>query len=179
MKAIQPEVEGYSADLLETMLRRTAYPSSFFDQPVPVRGVCFAAGPDSAPLARKFATDRLGLAILSVNPEVSTAEAWAHLGRVLSHPQTTASRVGILLPDLDQTPPEVQEHIAQVVLAAEQLLWFPSTNNLRKVIPALQRPLLVYLGLGLNNRMRILLHPDHILQIDKGSLKRALCPSSN
>ena len=59
MKALVRQKEGYSEDMLVSMLRRTSFPSAFFDQPAPVRGVCFTGSPDSAKLARNFAEVRL------------------------------------------------------------------------------------------------------------------------
>ena len=37
-KIIVPEAEGYGEAMLESMLRCTLFPSSLFDQPIPVRG---------------------------------------------------------------------------------------------------------------------------------------------
>ena len=179
MKAMVRETEGYSEDLLESMLRRTSFPSSFFRQPTCVRGVCFVAGPDSTHLARRFALGRLNLGIISFSREASTPKFWRELGRILVHPQTKFSHVGILLPDLDRVPSEVQEHIAEVMLATDKLLWFPSASDHRKLLPVLQQALVVYLGLGANNRMQILIQPGQLLQIDKGSLKQGPEPNLN
>jgi hypothetical protein len=179
MKAMVRETEGYSEDMLISMLRGTSFPSAFFDQPAPVRGVCFTGSPDSAKLARNFAEGRLRLGILSVGSGPSIATAWRELRRILAHPQTQFSRVGVLLPQLDQTPPEVQKQIAETILATDKLLWFPSANDLRKLNPTLKLALVVYLGLGSDNRMKILIQPGQLLQIDRGSLKRAPRPTLN
>ena len=179
MKAMVRETEGYSEDMLISMLHGTSFPSAFFDQPAPVRGVCFTGSPDSAKLARNFAEGRLGLGILSVASGASTATAWRELKRVVAHPQTEFSRVGVLLPQLDQTPPRVQQQIAETMLATDKLLWFPSASDLRKLNPTLKLALVVYLGLGPENRMKILIQPGQLLQIDRGSLKRAPRPTLN
>jgi hypothetical protein len=179
MKAMVRETEGYSEDMLISMLRGTSFPSAFFDQPAPVRGVCFTGSPDSAKLARNFAEGRLRLGILSVASGASTATAWRELKRVLAHPQTESSRVGILLPQLDQTPPQVQQQIAETMLATDKLLWFPSASDLRKLSPTLKLALVVYLGLGSDNRMKILIQPGQLLQIDRGSLKLGPRPTLN
>jgi hypothetical protein len=113
-KVIVPKAEGYLETLLESMLRCTLFPSSFFDQPVPVRGVCFAAGPDSSQLARNFAERRLGLAVFSMNHEAGTEMAWIEMSRIFTHPQTTFSRMGILLPNLDRTSVEAQRRVVTV-----------------------------------------------------------------
>jgi len=178
-RVIVPEAEGYSEATLDSMMRCTLFPSSFFDQPVPVRGVCFAAGPDSIQLARNFAERRLGLAVISIGHEAGTEKAWEELSRVFVHPQTTVSRVGILLPHLDQTSVEAQQQIVQAMLAANNLLWFPSTDDHRKLIPALNQALVVYLGLGTGNKMQVLIQSGQTLEIDKGSLKRAPRPNLN
>lgn len=179
LKVMMRETEGYSEAMLESMLHRTLFPSSFFDQPVPVRGVCFAAGPDSAQLARKFAESRLGLGVISLSADAAATRAWQEMSRTLAHPQTTSSRVGVLLPDLDHTSAEAQEHIAKAMLAANNLLWFPSASDHRKLIPALRQALVVYLGLGANNRMQVLIQSGQELQVDKGSLKRGPRPNLN
>lgn len=177
MKAIVRATEGYSEDMLVSMLGGTSFPSAFFDQPAPVRGVCFTGSPDSARLARTFAEARLGLGILSVAPGASTATAWRELKRLLAHPQTEFSRVGVLLPQLDQTPAQVQRQIAETMLATDKLLWFPSASDLRKLDRILKLALVVYLGLGSDNRMKILIQPGQLIRIDQGSLKPAPRPT--
>ncbi len=176
MKALVRETDGYSEDMLETMLHRTSFRSSFFEQLTCVRGVCFAAGPDSAQLAHNFVSGRLKMGIFRVGREASTPKAWRELSRVLVHPQTEFSRVGILLPELDRVRPEVQEQIAQAMLATDKLLWFPTVSDHRKLLPSLQQALVVYLGLGSNKKMQILIQPGQVLGIDGGSHKRG--PSS-
>jgi hypothetical protein len=178
-KVMVRETEGYSEALLESMLRSTLFPSSFFDQPVLVRGVCFAAGSDSSQLARNFAEKRLGLAVISIGHESGTEKAWMELSRVLAHPQTTSSRLGILLPDLDRIPVEVHQQIFAATQAANNLQWFPSVADYRKVIPALRLALVVYLGLNTGNKMQVLIQSGQTLEIDKGSLKRAPRPNLN
>lgn len=179
MKAMVRETQGYSEDMLVSMLRGTSFPSAFFDQPAPVRGVCFTGSPDAAKLARNFAEAKLRLGILSAGSGAGIATAWKELKKVLAHPQTQFSRVGVLLPELDQTPPEVQQQIAETILATDKLLWFPSAKDLRKLNPTLKLALVVYLGLGSDNRMKILIQPGQVLQIDRGSLKRAPRPTLN
>jgi len=153
-KVIVPDAEGYSEAMLESMLRRTLFPSSFFNLPVPARGVCFAAGPDSSQLPRNFAERRLGLATFSISHEAGTERAWTELCRVFAHPQTTSSRLG-------------------------NLLWFPSANDYRNVIPALRLTLVVYLGLNASNKMQILIQSGQTMEVDKNSLKRASRPNLN
>jgi hypothetical protein len=179
MKAFTREIEGYSEDMLVSMLRRTSFPSAFFDQPAPVRGVCFTGSADSAKLARTFAENRLRLGTLTLGSGASIATAWTELRKVLLHPQTQLSRVGVLLPQLDQTPPEVQKQIAETILATDRLLWFPSASDLRKLNPTLKLALVVYLGLGQVNRMSVLIQPGQTLEIERGSLKRAPQPKLN
>lgn len=179
MKAIVRQTEGYSEDMLITMLNRTSFPSNFFEQPVSVRGVCFAAGPDSAQLAQNFAVIRLGLGTLSLDSVVSTTKTWLEMGRVFAHPQTQFARLGILLPHLDQTSAEVQEQIALAMLATDKLQWFPSASDHRKLIPALKLALVVYLGLGSDNKMQILIQPGQQLYIEPGSLKPGPRPKLN
>ena len=178
-KVIVREAEGYSEALLESMLRSTLFPSSFFDQPVPVRGVCFAAGPASSQLARNFAESKLGLAVFSIGHEAGTEKAWMELSRVFAHPQTTASRLGILLPDLDRIPVEAQQQIVEAMQSANNLLWFPSAVDYRRVIPALRLALVIYLGLNTGSKMQVLIQSGQTLEIDKGSLKRAPRPNMN
>lgn len=178
-KVIVPEAEGYREALLESMLRRTLFPSSFFDQPVPARGVCFAAGPDSSQLARNFAERKLGLSVLSIGHEAGTEKAWVELSRVLAHPQTTAVRLGILLPHLDRLPVEAQEKIVEAMQSASTLLWFPSVDDLQDLIPGLRVALVVYLGMNRSNRMQVLIQPGQTLRIDKGSHQRAPRPNLN
>jgi hypothetical protein len=179
MKALTRETEGYSEDLLVSMLRQTSFPSAFFDQPAPVRGVCFTGSPDSAKLARNFAEGRLRLGTLTLGSGASIATAWAELRKVLVRPQTQFSRVGVLLPQLDQTPEEVQKEIAETILATDSLLWFPSASDHRKLNPTLKLALVVYLGLGRVNRMSVLIQPGQILEIEPGSLKRSPQPKLN
>ena len=45
MKAMVRETEGYSEDMLISMLRGTSFASAFFGQPAPVRDVCFTGSP--------------------------------------------------------------------------------------------------------------------------------------
>jgi len=178
-KVIVPDAEGYSEAMLESMLRRTLFPSSFFNLPVPARGVCFAAGPDSSQLPRNFAERRLGLATFSISHEAGTERAWTELCRVFAHPQTTSSRLGILLPNLDRIPVEAQQQIVEAIQAANHLLWFPSANDYRNVIPALRLTLVVYLGLNASNKMQILIQSGQTMEVDKNSLKRASRPNLN
>ncbi len=179
LKVMVREVEGYSEEMLESMLHRTLFPSSFFNQPVLVRGVCFAAGADSSELARKFAESRLGLAIFSIGHETGTVKAWQEMSRVFTHPQTECSRMGVLLPHLDQSPAEVQELIAKTMLETQKVFWFPSATDFRKIIPVLRLALVVYLGLGEDGKMQVLIQPGQTLEIDKDSLKRAPRPNLN
>jgi hypothetical protein len=65
------------------------------------------------------------------------------------------------------------------ILATDNLLWFPSAKDLRKLNPTLKLALVVYLGFGSDNRMKILIQPGQLLQIDRGSLKRAPRPALN
>jgi hypothetical protein len=106
-KVIVPESDGFSETLLESMLESLSFSSAFFDQPIRVRGVLFAAGPDSVQLARDFAERRLGLSVLSIGHEAGTEKAWTALSRVLAHPQTAASRTspaGFHVADSDCRP---------------------------------------------------------------------------
>jgi hypothetical protein len=178
-KVIEPEAEGYSETLLESFLERTLFPSSFFDQPVPVRGVLFAAGPNSSRLAREFAERRRGFSVFSIGYEAGTEKAWTELSRVFAHPQTTSSRIGILLPNLDRIPVAAQQEILEAIQAPNNLSWFPSVDDYRKVIPALRLALVVYFGMNAGNKMQMLLQSGQTIQIDKGGLKHAPRPNIN
>lgn len=179
MKALERQTEGYDGLWLATLLRRTSFASSFFHQPVPVRGVCFAAGPDSSQLARSFAEDRLGLGTFSIPPEAGDPKTWKVLRRLLTHPRTAFQRVGILLPDVDGASSDIQAQVAEIILATDRLLWFPVVSDVRKLLSASTLPLVVYLGLRPHNRMRVLLQSGQQLQIDRGSHKKCQNPSSN
>jgi hypothetical protein len=179
MNALQRQTEGYSEDFLESMLRRTTFPSPFFDQPVRVRGVCFSAGPDSSRLAREFAEGRLALGTVSMPAEAVPAKAWQGLVKFFTHPQTRATKVGFLLQHLDQASKQVQEKVAAAILASETLLWFAAVNDHQKLVLALKMPFLVYLGLGPSGRMQMLIQPGQRLLIDKGSFRKGPRPALN
>ena len=178
-KVIVPESEGYNEAMLKSMMESLMFPSAFFDQPVYVRGLLFAAGPDSNQLARNFVEHRLGLSVLSIGHEAGTEQAWTELSRILGHPQTTSARIGILLPNLDRVGVEAQKQILAAIQAGNHFHWFPSADDFRKVIPALRLSLAVYLGLNRENRMQLLVQSGQTLEIDKDSLQRAPRPNFN
>ena len=179
MKALERQTAGYSQEGLETFLRSTLFPSAFFDQPVPVRGICFAAGIESATLARQFAEDWLALGTVRFRIEALTPDEWCDLSRLLAPPKAEVSKVGFLLPNLDLAPVEVQEEVAETVLAGETPLWFATARDQQRLIPPLKLAFLVYLGLGSNGCMRFLCQDGQSLLIDEGSLKKAPRHSTN
>lgn len=166
-KIIVPEAEGYSETQLQSMMESLSFPSAFFDQPERVRGVLFAAGSASSQLARDFAERHLRRWVLSIGPEASTQKSWTDMSRVLAQAQTTATRIGILLPNLDRVPVEAQKRILAAIQADNDLRWFPSANDFRNVIPPLRQLLLVYLGLDSDRKMQVLIQSGQTRETDK------------
>lgn len=80
IKALVLGNPGYKEKVLEDFSEVTLFASSFFDQPVPVRGVCFSAGGESPELARKFARSWLCLGTLSFHVSSLTLEPSAFTG---------------------------------------------------------------------------------------------------
>jgi hypothetical protein len=111
------------------------------------------------------------LAVFSINHEAGTEMAWIEMSRVFTHPQTTFSRMGILLPNLDRTSVEAQQQIVNAMQPANNLLWFPSADDYRKMIPSLRLALVVYLGLNAGNKMQVLIQSGQTLEIEQGSLE--------
>lgn len=172
MKVFERETAGYSDEFIESFFRRSLFSSSFFDQPSPVRGVCFAAGPDSGKLAQEFAQERLSLGTITLRLEKMTPRDWQDLMRFLTKPNADLVKVGILLPNLHLASDSLQGRIAETIQATDNLLWFSSSSDLRKIKPELKRALVVFLGLSPKNRMRFLLQDGQQLLIDQGSLQR-------
>jgi hypothetical protein len=172
MKAFERQTTGYSEQALEGMFGETLFPSAFFNQPVPVRGVCFAAGEESLQLAHYFVETHLNMGVIAFRMEAMTNEAWRETSGLFTRPRAEVSNVGFLLRDLDLTSPELQEKIAEVLEVTENVLWFATVGDHRRLSPRLKLPFLVYLGLGQNGRMRFMAQSGQQLRIDEGSLKR-------
>lgn len=177
MKIIERQNVGYSPQVLEDIFRSTLFPSSFFNQPMSVRGVCFAAGLNSSELAREFAEDHLGLGTIGFRMETMTPEIWRATTGLFTSPNAEVSKVGVILHDLDSTSPELQEKVAAGIEAAETNLWFVTANDHRKLTAKLKQSFLVYLGLGPTGKMRFLIQNGQLLQIDEGSLATSAAPS--
>ena len=179
MKVLTRQTPGYSEKLLSSMLNRTKVPSVFFDQPVNARGVCFAAGPDSPRLARDFAGNHLALGVFSISSELISKKGWREVSRILVHPQAGFSRIGIILPQMDLLPADLQEQVTRSMMATGHLLWFPTASNFEKLIPAIRLALVVYLGLNREEQMKILIQSGQVIVVDKDGLKRAPRPNLN
>jgi len=54
---------------------------------------------------------------------------------------------------------------------ADNLSWFPSAGNFRRVIPALRLALVVYLGLKTSKQMQVHIQSGQTLEIDQGSFQ--------
>jgi len=175
MKAIERQLPGYSAEGLAGFLERTLF-SAFFDQPV--RGVCFAAGPESLSLARDFAGAHLALGTIVLHLEPMAPEELHTLAQSFLPPQAEFSRVAFILPHLDLAAPDLQTRIAATVSATPGALWFPIVSDHRRLIPALQLLSVIYLGLSPHEQMRFLAVSGQFLSIDEGSLQRAPRPES-
>jgi len=171
MKLIKRSKTGYSQKVLEDFFRSTLFPSSFFNQPKPVRGVCFAAGPESSEMVRDFAETQLGLGTIGFRLEKTTMEAWREITNLFARPKAEVSKVAFLLYDLDLAAPELQEKIADILDVADNTLWFASVGDHRRLSPKLKLPFLVYLGLGSDNRMLFLGQGVQQVVMDEGTLK--------
>jgi hypothetical protein len=171
MKVIECQISGYREQTLEDFFHSTLFPSSFFDQPVPVRGVCFAAGADSLQRARDFARNQLGLGTITLGVGNMTLATWRELPEFFASPHADVSRVGFLVPHLDLASHDVQQGMAETLLAGGGALWFATVDDHRRLIPPLKLAFLVYLGLSSKDLMRFLCQSGQRLMIDEGSLK--------
>jgi len=170
MKVVEAQHTGYRDQAIESLFRSSLFPSSFFDQPVPVRGVCFAAGHDSVRLAQSFAATHLGLGTLTLPINAMTLTDWRHFAKVVAGPRSESNNLGLVLPDLDLASEGFQAKVAESIGATGNTLWFPTATDQRRLIAPLKLALLVYLGLGPNKRMRFLVQSGQHLLIDEGSL---------
>ena len=96
--------------------------------------------------------------------------AWRELRNLLTRPRAEVSKVGVLLRDLDLVAPSLQDQVADFLGVADNVLWFASTSDHRKLSPKLKLPFLLYLGLSQAGRMCFLSQDGQQLLIDKGSL---------
>jgi len=173
MKAFERDIIGYSEECLVKFLEATLFPSAFFEQPVPVRGLCIAAGPESLTLARALAEQRLGLGTITLNLATMTVEAWRAATLMFTRPGAEVANLGIILPELDRASAEMQEAVAVSMGAIEDIRWFVTVHDHRKLSAKLKLPLLVYLGLSAEGKMRFLMQSGQQIVMDEGSLKRA------
>jgi hypothetical protein len=171
MKALERDIIGYSEQCLENFLEATLFPSAFFDQAVPVRGLCFAAGPDSLAQAKALAEQRLWLGTITLHLATMTVETWRAAPHLFTRPGAEVANLGIILPELDLVSPEMQESVAASVGAIEGVRWFVTARDHRKLSAKLKLPFLVYLGLSPAGKMRFLVQNGQRLQIDEGSLR--------
>lgn len=172
MKALELQKTGYSDKSLENLFRSTLFPSSFFDKPELVRGVCFASGAESVQLAQSFAQNELGLGTVTLHLETTRYTDWKDLVRGITPPIGEVANVGIVLPALDLVSEKYQAKISDTILSGGDALWFPTVSDQRRLIPSLKLALLVYLGLGPNERMRFLVQAGQQVVVDEGSLRR-------
>ncbi len=172
MKVAQRDTPGYSEACLAGMLESFFFPSSFFDQPVCVRGICFAAGAESERLACEFAAGHLKLGTIVLRMGAVTSEDWRAIAVLLRPPKANVSNVAVILPNLDLASGEVQEKLGEVVDAAEGIVWLPTVNDQRGISARLKQHFLVYLGLSRDDKMQFLLQSGQRIQIDEGSLKQ-------
>lgn len=171
MKALERDIIGYSEECLENFLEATSFPSAFFDQPVPVRGLCFAAGPESLALAKAFAERQLGFGTITLHLATMTVETWRAATHLFTRPGAEVANLGIILPELDLASPVMQEAVAVSVGAIDGVRWFVTARDHRKLSAKLKLPFLVYLGLNPAGKMRFLVQNGQRLQIDEGSLR--------
>ncbi len=136
-----------------------------------VRGVCFAAGPESLGLARDFARNQLALGTVTFRVGAMALPTWRELTQFFARPQTEVCQVGFLLPDLDLAAHDVQQAIADAILSGTDALWFATVADQRRLIPPLRLAFLVYLGLNPQKGMRFLCQSGQQLIIDEGSLR--------
>jgi len=117
MKVFERPIVGYSADCLAGFFRSTLFPSPFFDQAAPVRGICFASGENAIEEAHALAKHNLNLGTILIRTGDVTPDGWRDLLQTLSPPKLTLSRVALIVPDADRVAPAGQEKIADAVLA--------------------------------------------------------------
>ena len=98
--------------------------------------------------------------------------SWLHSFRSFSISFWAISKVGFILHDLDLTSPDLQEKIADVLDVTDNVTWFATARDHRRLSPKLKLPFLVYLGLSPDDKMRFLAQGSQQLQIDQGSLKK-------
>ncbi|MEI7732809.1 MAG: hypothetical protein WCO56_24770 [Verrucomicrobiota bacterium] len=167
IKVLERQTAGYSQQVLVTFLRRTLFPSSFFNQPVPVRGICFIAGAESFQLARGLAETELGLGTISLQMEAMTIANWHDITNLITQPRAEVSKVGFILRDLDLAAPDLQQKVADTLAAADNVLWLATASDQQKLSPEVKLPMLVYLGLSQAGNMSFLAQNGQRLQIDK------------
>ncbi|WP_414660696.1 hypothetical protein [Horticoccus sp. 23ND18S-11] len=173
MKVFERQTIGYGADCLASFFRSTLFPSPFFDQPAPVRGICFASGDNALEEARTLAEQTLNVGTIVIRTGDMTPDRWRDLLHTLSPPTLTLSRVALIVPNVDRVAPATQEKIANALLATPPgVPWLITVSDHRKLDAGLTLGLLVYLGLGPNGRMRFLSQSGQHLMIDYGSLQR-------
>ncbi len=173
MKALVRDTTGFSEQFLGNLLKSILFPSAFFDHPIPVLGVCFAAGSESLQLACEFAGTFLGLGTICFRMDLMTAVKWEEISRLLVPPQADLSKVAFLLRDLDHAPSALQEAVASTLNAFEGVPWFVTVSDHRRLIPALKTPFVTYLGLSRDNRMQVLVQSGQTLLVDRGSYRPA------
>jgi hypothetical protein len=140
MKIIERPNVGYRPQVLEDIFRSTLFPSSFFNQPMSARGVCFAAGSISSEIARQFAEDHLGLGTIGFCTEAMPPETWRETTNLFTRPKAEVSKVEFILHNLDSASPEFQEKVAEGIDVAETGLWFVTANDHRKLTAMLKMP---------------------------------------
>ncbi len=171
MKVLERQVTGYSADCLAGFFRSTLFPSPFFDQPAPVRGICFASGKNALDEARTLSERTLKVGTALIRTSEMGPGGWSELLQVLSPPRLSLSRVAVLIPDLDRVALAGQDKIAEALLATPDLPWLVTVTDHRNLNARLKLALLVYLGLDPNGRMRFLAQSGQKIMIDEGSLE--------
>jgi hypothetical protein len=173
MKIFERQTNGYNADCLAGFFRSTLFPSPFFDQPAPVRGICFASGENAFEEARALAEQNLNVGTILIRTGDVTRDGWRDLLQTLSPPKLTLSRVALIVPNADRVAPAGQEKIADALLATPPgASWLITVSDHRNLDARLKLALLVYLGLGPSGRMRFLSQSGQHLMIDEGSLRQ-------
>lgn len=173
MKALELQKPGYSEEALKDVFQSILFTSAFFDKAEPVRGVCFASGTDAVQQAQSFATGQLGLGTVTIPLVALTPTSINQFVSVITVAGAKVRNVGFILPEADRLSEPLQAEFARVIQASSDILWFPTVSTPGRLITPLQSALLVYLGLGGNNRMRFLLQSGQQVMIDEGSLKRS------
>ncbi|HEX2861445.1 MAG TPA: hypothetical protein VHN79_07385, partial [Lacunisphaera sp.] len=176
MKALELQKPGYSEQSLTNLFQCTRFTSSFFDNAERVRGVCFVGGAEAVQQAGSFARGQLGLGTITIPLVALTPASLSGFVSVIAGAGARASNVGFILPEADRLSEPLQTEFARLIQASGDIVWFPTVSAPRRLIPSLQSALLVYLGLGPNNRMRFLVQPGQQIRIDEGSLEQPSKP---